>query len=794
MTTTKKLVTKQFHVENAKQFLSANNELFVYVGKHTPYTGGDDNITDPDDSVEMSVNDVYDNMIFAKRVSATNMVHMIPRVVWTANTVYDMYDHRDGDLADKDFYVAVDAGSEYNVFKCLDNAGGANSVVAPTRVGSNADLETIITGDEYAWKYMYTITSSDWNKFATTGYIPLTANSTVIDAAIPGTIEVIVIEDGGQGYNNYIANGVFTTGDIKVNGTDNVYGAPESAAGLDGYYIGCVMKITSGTGVDQYRKIVGYDGTSSPKTFNLASGFTTVPEVGDTYEVYPYIYVFGDGGETTPAEAIAYVDEDASNSIIRVEMLDVGAGYRSATTTVGETPESDANSSLLSLPSVITSSNTFVAAQLTPIISPAGGHGSDPYQELFANRICVYTKFANTEGAQIPVENDFRQIGIISNPKLHNIDIFFSTNTAVGTFSVGETVYQFKNIRLDGNVEVSTSSNAITKSDVGKISTTITIANGGINYNSTTNNSLVFTAPEGGGVTAVATFANNANGTITTITVTNQGTTYQLAPTVTVSPSAGGSNAVLTAALVNPEETYFQDAFEIGDYILVQTSTNNWINTVVSVPYDYSITVSANSPFTSNTARVSKIELGASGIVTSVSTGQITVSNVSGVFEEGKRIIGIETGATGVIRTSNSTFNALEINDKDPNGFEVLVQLVKLVGNLETGTEFELDEGVTQEQLIPYYNATGKVHHVDAGVSSNDDILYITNAKGLFTVDPTNLKPVIGDNSDAMLTYLATKYSGDFVKDTGKILYYENIEPISRGSTKSEIAKIILEF
>ena len=160
MATSKKLVTKQFGVENAKQFISSNNELFVYVAKHTPYTGDDSVAPDSLDSVKESLYDVYDNMIFSKRVSATNMVHMIPKVMWTANTVYDMYDHRDTSLYEKDFYVVTNPfGSEYNVFKCLDNAGGANSTIAPTRVGSAADLQAIITGDNYIWKYMYTTLS-----------------------------------------------------------------------------------------------------------------------------------------------------------------------------------------------------------------------------------------------------------------------------------------------------------------------------------------------------------------------------------------------------------------------------------------------------------------------------------------------------------------------------------------------------------------------------------------------------------------------------------------------------------
>lgn len=797
MATSKKLVTKQFGVENAKQFISSNNELFVYVAKHTPYTGDDSVAPDSLDSVKESLYDVYDNMIFSKRVSATNMVHMIPKVMWTANTVYDMYDHRDTSLYEKDFYVVTNPfGSEYNVFKCLDNAGGANSTVAPTRVGSAADLQAIITGDDYIWKYMYTISNADWNKFSTTAYVPVTANATVISAAIPGTIETIKIDDSGRGYDNYILNGVFQASDIKVAGSTTSYGAPSSASSTVNFYAGCVIRITSGGGIDQYRRINSYDTGSNPKIFELDSEFSIAPVAGDTYEVYPYVYVFGDGSETA-AEGIAIIDPNTSNSVSRIEMLNIGTGYRNGQAFVGISPLSiqyDSNGGLIQMSSTVTSSNNFIAAELSPIISPQDGHGSDPYQELFANKICVFTKFSNTEAGVISTNNDFRQIGIISNPKLTNVDLFFTTATAVGTFRVGETVKQFKNIKLAGNVTISNTANTITKTDFGKISTTIAIANGGINYNSTINNNLVITAPTGGGTTATATFINNGSGTITSITVTGQGANYQTVPVVTVSPGAGGTDAVLSAALANPEVTFFTDSFVAGDYVLVQTGSNNWINTVSSVPFDYQIVTSNNSPLSNTTARVSKLELGASGVVTSVSTGQITLSNVQGIFQEGKKIVGLTTGATGTIETSNASFNAIEINDRNPNGFGVMVQLTKLLGNLPSGNNFTRDESLVQENLVTYFNASGALHHIEVGGGSGDDLAYITNRKGVFITDVSGDRPIVGETSDALLTNLSAIYPGDFVRDSGKILFRENNIPVSRGSNKSEIIKIILDF
>lgn len=800
MSVTKKLVTKKFNVHNARKFVgnlcANNNSYFVYVAKHTPYALGDDQLDDPSDSVQASVLDVYDNMIFAKRVANNDIVHMIPRKNWTANSVYDQYDQDDGELASKDFYVVTDDVSERNVFKCLYNNMGANSVIAPSRVGSNADLQAITTGDGYVWKYMYTINDNDWQKFSTNSYVPVTANAEVIAGAIAGQIDVIQINDGGTGYNNYIANGMFRTGDIKVAGSDTTFGAPETASTVDDYYRGCVMKITSGAGIDQYRRIVDYDGTASLKKFTIDSPFTTVPEVGDTYDIFPYIFIFGDGSETVPAEAMAIVDPDQANSIVAVEMLAVGAGYRAATSIAGVSPDTvpmTVLSTLVDVPTVVADSPDFSAADLEAIIPPPGGHGADPWNELFANRVCVYTQYANTEGGMIPTENDFRQVGILMDPLFTNLDVFLDANNTVGTFSVGEQVALFKNIRLQGDVSVSASSNNIGKTDAGKISTTIQIANGGIDYDSTSNNELVITAPDPGGTTATATFANNANGTIISVTVTNQGTNYDEAPTATVAAGAGGSNAVFIVDLANPQVTLFEDAFVEGDYVLVESESQNWISTVGAVN-DEVIQAAANSPFTSSEATVSAIRQVANGVVTAISVDQITLSNVNGVFTEGGRVVGLTTGAVSKIKTSNNTFNALELNDKDPNGFNTAVQLTRLLGNLESGADFEDDELVIQTGLIQYANPRGYLHHADIGGGANDDVLFISNEKGIFNLDPDNERPILGESSGATLSYLSAKYPGDFVKDSGQVLYYENLDPITRDGNKSEIIKIILEF
>lgn len=80
---------------------------------------------------------------------------------------------------------------------------------------------------------------------------------------------------------------------------------------------------------------------------------------------------------------------------------------------------------------------------------------------------------------------------------------------------------------------------------------TFAIATG--NYNSLENNEVIFLGGGAGNATpatvAVGTFANNDNGAITTVTISNQGNNYLTKPTLSVNSAAAGSGANLVPAL-----------------------------------------------------------------------------------------------------------------------------------------------------------------------------------------------------------------------------------------------------
>ena len=801
MSITQKLVTTNFGVESANSFIStfASDDYFVFAGRHVPYPGSDTNLITPNNSIKSVNLEVYDNMVFAKRISSNDVIHVIPKHIWSSNTYYDKYDHTDGDLYNKKFYTVVDESTEYNVYKCLFNGSNSSITVNSTVAPNVKTLDPIVSGDGYIWKYMYSVTKTQYEKFATTKYIPVVANTTVVAAAVNGTIEVIDIVDPGRGYDNYIANAVFKTGDLSIGGVNTIYGAPEDAVAEDDYYRGCVIKITNSSvgAAGQYRRIVDYKGVGGQKFFILNSPFNTAPAANDEYEVYPYIYVWGDGTENTVAEARVIINPNAANSIVEVEMLEVGEDYRYAESYAGQTPDSipiSIDSAFIDLPATVSQSASFRAAVFKPILSPPGGHGSNPLKEFAAKRVCISTKFTNSEGGTIPVENDFRQVGILKNPLYTNVDIILKSANTIGTFLVGETVHKYKQIKLHGNVNVTSANSTIIKTDQGRISSTVNIVNGGTAYDSSVD-TIVANNTGTGGSSFAATFANNGSGTITSVTVTNQGNNYNILPLLTITTSTG-SNGQLTTQFANPQTPTFSDVFEIGDYFLVNKDTSNYLSTVATVSSDNQIIAAANSGFTANNCNISALVLQASGKVTSVSAGQITLSNVAGVFTEESKIIGLTSGTTSIIQTTAGAGQAsIQVNDKAALSFNTAVQLTRLVGNFPSGgSSFIEDENIEQESLITYAMPRGSVHHVELNGGVDDDIMFISNKFGIYNLDPGGVREINGLTSGATFENLSNKYPGDFVVGSGEVLYIENLDPITRSGNKSEIIKIILEF
>lgn len=421
------VVTRRFRTHNAAQFKEAFDEtayttMYVYLARPAAWTDENSPPT-PTDNIRTTYFDSWRDMIALKRVTSSDVSYVIPRYNWTSGTIYAAYDDTTAasTLFSSQFYVMT---TDYNVYKCLSNNSGAASTSKPTGTGTSI----ITTADGYQWKFMYNISAADALKFVTTSYIPvktISANDSsfqwdVQQAASNGAIEIVKITSSGTGY--LTANGTIAT---TPNSTIVTLSSGGGVSSTDNIYNGSSLYISSGLGSGQIRTIVDYTG--STRTVKVSPAWSITPNTASRFHIGPTLTFRGDG---TGAKAYANV---ASGSVAKINMISVGSQFSKANVTI------TANSS----------HGTGAAAR--PVLAPLGGHGDNPVDELGGFNVMLNVKMTGAESNTFPVENDFRTIGVVRDPKYANGDIATTTvidqtlkitvNTKSGTFTNDDFVY-----------------------------------------------------------------------------------------------------------------------------------------------------------------------------------------------------------------------------------------------------------------------------------------------------------------------------------------------------------------
>ena len=235
------IITDRFRIHNSEQFQEAfsegsGNVMYLGIGRPQAFatsTRGDGRTNNEgSDTAPLTPGDnrnaqsfPFDDLLAAKRITASDVTFAVPRRNWVTGTTYDIYRHDYGDritgtstaltsnsgvsnLADANFYVLTTAR---NVYKCLDNDGNTASTVEPT--GTSTTVQTLADG--YKWKYMYTLSASQQSNFLSTDFMAVETNSTVSSAAVDGAIDIIRIKTPGSGG----ADGTHTNIDIRGDGS-----------------------------------------------------------------------------------------------------------------------------------------------------------------------------------------------------------------------------------------------------------------------------------------------------------------------------------------------------------------------------------------------------------------------------------------------------------------------------------------------------------------------------------------------------------------------------------------------
>lgn len=117
----------------------------------------------------------------------------------------------------------------------------------------------------------------------------------------------------------------------------------------------------------------------------------------------------------------------------RVSIVVDGGRIISATVTAGGTGYTFGKINIDS----ITGIGTGTSGQIDVIIPPPNGHGYDPAVEIGAYRVMINAKLSYDEGAgDFPIDNDYRRIGLVTNPKQFGTEELLSDLTVSGTKAV----------------------------------------------------------------------------------------------------------------------------------------------------------------------------------------------------------------------------------------------------------------------------------------------------------------------------------------------------------------------
>jgi len=300
------------------------------------------------------------------------------------------------------FYVVSD---DFRVYKCLDNGAspanvnGVASTDEPTTVAITGSATHSPSSDGYIWKYMFTLRPIDASEFLTTDWFPIrtlteddgTDNWDIITNAVNGGVYNIKVTNAGSSYRS-----LPSTDDDAGNNADGftytvsgttvtITGSPDGLITTQNYYNDYAFYTKNSSGV------ITSVGTIS--AYNTSAVFTvsSAPPAGLKGYISPRVSFTGNGS------GLSAVSRTSSNAVREIVILAPGINYTKCSVT-------------------FTGAG---GAAAEAIISPFGGHGSDPVVELGAFNLLTKAKFEGDEGGVIVSSNEYRKIGMISNPLVY---------------------------------------------------------------------------------------------------------------------------------------------------------------------------------------------------------------------------------------------------------------------------------------------------------------------------------------------------------------------------------------
>tara|TARA_R110002074_G_C12536886_1_gene665367 strand:- start:984 stop:2636 length:1653 start_codon:yes stop_codon:yes gene_type:complete len=528
------ILSNSFKTDVTRLFIDdlVTNDYWLFVS-------GIDSFT-PTDSVK-SKREFLEKTLFAKRVIESDIHFMIKYYPWQVGSVYIEYDDTT-DLTGKKFYAVVgpndnDTG-DYRVYKCLNNNSGATASTPPNYDATNTN-QVYSTADGYVWKYMYVISSLEFDAYNAIGYVPITPTPVPNNpiATTASTVSDIIVTNQVDNYGYVVESGAFA---LTPFSSGTIIVEPSTTfSPITNYYTGQYLYATNpSNGVSRLWQITYYaynittgnaelrvgaellTGAASPDISGVASNAN--------FKILPRVKIEGDGSGAIGIPTIV------NNRITKITVLSEGSNYTNATASIvdpayGFDPED--------------TTTTDIRALIRPRLSPAGGHGFNLIDEFSCKHFSLYAYISADDNTKIGDTNTYGAVGIVRTP---SFDTGF-TDTVVDN-RIAVVTDDFSKVTANGSIiQVDSTNETVFSGRVHEVDTTANTVYIAEYLGPYTNNSA----------TGIALHTNNQNDVPLDLTLPFRNDTGQ---TININTPVG-SNVTLSKYTQRTGEVYFMENF-----------------------------------------------------------------------------------------------------------------------------------------------------------------------------------------------------------------------------------------
>ena len=203
--------------DNLKRILLDNLITEVATGAASYYIGIGNSIDwDSSDTAPDPVNTLREERNLRLRLqsikSGEDVSYVVPRNNWVSGTIYSGWDDNVSGHPTNPYFIITEDNGVYMCLKQGRDATGA--AVASTIQPTGSSVNSFFTADGYIWKFLYTLSAANANKFLSANYVPVSyitstdssspaaivEQAGVQTAAVAGQIANIRVVSGGTGY------------------------------------------------------------------------------------------------------------------------------------------------------------------------------------------------------------------------------------------------------------------------------------------------------------------------------------------------------------------------------------------------------------------------------------------------------------------------------------------------------------------------------------------------------------------------------------------------------------------